>query len=638
MRFKKIIVLIILFGAIPLVKAQTNSSSLFLLDEISEIEKRQNSTLHFTESQITNNYDVHYYRLNLTVNPSIQFISGSVTSYFTPSTNLNKIYFELNSLLNVDSITYRNIKTTFDHQKNQILINQSFSAHKLDSITIFYSGTPPEGASFKTELHQNTPILWTLSEPYGAIDWWPCKQSLTDKADSIDLYITAPKEHKVAGNGTLQSIIKSKNDLITHWKSKYPIAPYLVAIAVTPYAEISFTSQLSKGPLFVQNYVYKEDSANVINQLFVTDTLLRYYDSLIGEYPFMNEKYGHAQFGWGGGMEHQTMSFMSHFGFNLTAHELAHQWFGNKITCGSWSDIWLNEGFATYFAALPLETMYKGLYWNSWKTNYLTRATSNNEKSIYVLDTSNFARIFDSSLSYAKGAYVLHMLRHQIGDSTFFRGIKSYISDPNLTYKTALTTDFFHHIEIVADTNLSLFMNQWIYGIGYPSFNLEWNQYNNLLSINLQETTSSSTTPFFNIKVPVLLLGEKDSLWLFINQNTNQVQFQKKVPFKITHVLIDPEMNIISKGNFVMKKETKKTLTLYPNPSNNTMHIIPDQDSNPINAYYIYNATGKLIESKTSLRLTEMFDIDVTTLPQGNYQIHFTSGNNKITKGFIIAK
>jgi aminopeptidase N len=453
------------------------------------------------------------------------------------------------------------------------------------------------------------------------------------------MYVTAPRENKVAGVGNLISEITHGNLLTTYWKSRYPIVPYLVAIAVTPYAEVSFNTSLTTGSLFVQNYVYKEDSASVIDQLLATDVLLRYYDSLIGPYPFMKEKYGHAQFGRGGGMEHQTMSFMTHFGFALNAHEMAHQWFGDKITCGSWSDIWLNEGFATYFAGLPLETMYNGDYWMDWKKRYLERATQEPDGSVYVEDTTDVGRIFNPYLSYAKGGYVLHMLRSQIGDSSFFAGIKSYANDPKLSYKTALTGDLFRHMEQSSGIDLSVYKNQWIYGKGFPSYNLEWEQSGLELQFRLSQTTSDASIPFFYIKVPILLQGEHgEQYWITINPETNGQEFRFTVPFQVVKVNIDPNLDIISKANFVINTASLTDVHIYPNPAVNFLSIAPGGDFKRVTGYQIISSDGKIIQQTSGLNNSFSWTINLETCSHGTYIIIIYSDEKSITKGFVVTR
>ncbi len=620
---------------------QVTTSNIFDFEEIIEFEKSQSDFNSFTETQNANQYNVTYYRLDLSVDPDTLYISGNVTIFFIPNQDVSSIVFDLNSLLTIDSITYKNTLTTFTHLENIITVDANFAENILDSITIFYHGQPPLiEASFKAEHHNGIPIIWTLSEPYGAKDWWPCKQSLTDKADSVDMYVTAPSEHKVAGNGNLISEINNGDSTITtYWKNRYPIVPYLVALAVTPYAEFSFYSNLQEGALLVQNYIYKEDSAAVINQLLTTDTLLQFYDSVIGPYPFMNEKYGHAQFGRGGGMEHQTMSFMSHFRFGLNAHELAHQWFGDKITCGSWQDIWLNEGFATYFAGLPLETMYEGSEWNNWKKTFLNRTISQPNGSVFVDDTTLVSRIFDPTLSYAKGGYILHMLRKQIGDDPFFKGIQAYISDPELIYKTAVTSDFFNHIENQTGTDLSTFINQWIYGQGFPSYNLEWNQVGNELKLKLAQTTSDPSIPFFFLDVPILVEGENgDSLWLKISHIENHQKENIVVPFNVSKISIDPNLDLISKANFVINTSSFSDINIFPNPGVDFINVAPGGEFERITSYTIYSADGKVMESAKNVNYTNEWCINTSQWADGNYQMVLFSKEKSTTKGLVILR
>ena len=302
-------------------------------DEISSIEKKgvilNSKSLR---SLVTNNYDLKYNRCEWQIDPAINYIKGAVTFFFEPLVNnFNQIQFDLSDSLTVDSVKYHSTSLTFAHLTGdllQITLNTTIPINTLDSLTIYYQGVPAGSGfgSFVHSTHSGTPIIWTLSEPFGAKDWWPCKNDLIDKSDSIDVIVTVPQGNRVASNGVLISETPSGSNVIFHWKTRYAIASYLVAIGVTNYVQYSNYVPLPAGDsLLVLNYVYPEDLVPAQSQTPDIINVIKLYDSLTIQYPFAKEKYGHCEFGWGGGMEHQTMSFVVNFGHSLIAHECAHQ-------------------------------------------------------------------------------------------------------------------------------------------------------------------------------------------------------------------------------------------------------------------------------------------------------------------------
>jgi len=349
------------------------------LNEIRESEAKSALRAMSIQANLnTGDYDVKYHRLEFDVDPSSAFLSGEVTTYFEAKSNLSTVTFDLADNMTVSQILQRGNPLTFTQNTNDELIITLPTVQNtgvLDSLTISYSGNPISSGfgSYEQTTHNGDPIIWTLSEPYGAKGWWPCKQDLNDKIDNIDVYIKTPQynpsneAYVAVSNGLEQSQINVGTDKITHFKHTYPIPAYLIAIAVTNYEVYSHTVTNNGNPFEIVNYVYPENLISAQSSTGITVDIMNLFTNLFEEYPYAEEKYGHAQFGWGGGMEHTTVSFMGSFNRNLIAHELAHQWFGDKITCGSWKDIWLNEGFATYLSGLVIENLDSNADFTNWK-------------------------------------------------------------------------------------------------------------------------------------------------------------------------------------------------------------------------------------------------------------------------------
>ena len=433
----------------------------------------------------TGNYDVKYHKLEFTVDPSVASISGIVTTHFEAKENMTEVTFDLADNMTVSQVLQNGNTLTYTQNSDDelvITLGQTLNIGETGIVEITYSGNPISSGfgSFAQTTHNSDPIIWTLSEPYGAKGWWPCKQDLNDKIENIDVYITTPQfnsqseEYIAVSNGVEQSQTVNGSNKTTHYKHEFPIPAYLIAIAATNYEVYSHTVANNGNPFEIVNYVYPESLTTAQASTEVTVDIMDLFSEKFEEYPYASEKYGHAQFGWGGGMEHTTVSFMGNFSRGLIAHELAHQWFGDKITCGSWKDIWLNEGFATYLSGLVIEDFDGEASFTSWKQTRVNSITSQPDGAVYLSDsdTTSVGRIFSSRLSYNKGSMVLHMLRKKVGDDDFYQGMQDYLSDTNLAFDYAKTPDYVAKMETASGTDLTEFFSDWVYNQGYPSYTI----------------------------------------------------------------------------------------------------------------------------------------------------------------------
>ncbi len=641
-----------IFAAILASNAQSGDEHFHKdLHEIADAERRNHTNLiNFRSSPFTDNYDLKYHRLEWTIDPAVLYISGAVTSYFEAKTvGFQEVNFDLVKELTVSEVLHQGQPLSFIHHDDdrlQIFLPVALSAGQLDSVTVIYAGAPPQTGfgSFNKATHAGTPILWTLSEPYGARDWWPCKQDLTDKIDSIDVLVRTPEAYRVASNGLLMSETPVGTDKIYHWKHRYPIPTYLIAIAVTNYAVYSDYVPVPNGnPIEVLNYVYPEFLTNAQSQTTATVQVMQLYNELFGLYPFANEKYGHAQFGWGGGMEHQTMSFMGGFSFSLQAHELAHQWFGDKVTCGSWEDIWLNEGFATYLTGLTYENGLGTQNWYNWLQSTFTQITNAPDGSVWVNDTSSVNRIFSSRLTYSKGAMLLHMLRWKLGDEDFFQGVRDYLNHPDQAYEYALTQDLKGHLEAQSGQDLTEFLDDWFYGQGHPSYQIQWGQGSGgTLQVTIGQTTSHPSVDFYEMPVPIRFFGQNGDTTLVFDHVASGQQFSVALPFEVETAVFDPELWILSNNNTVTEVVVsteeadllRQSLRIFPNPVQEDLNISFDWNRLP-DAVVLYDAQGKRIQTVSPQN--NPVSIGMKDQPAGLYVVEIRVGGvvirEKVVKG-----
>ncbi len=601
----------------------------------------KSNTLTIDQINQTEKYDVNFYNLDLALSNLSTTISGTVEIHATSIQYLDSILFELYNTLTISEIRLNGAPTNFKRKANYVKVISNLAPNSTFILSIDYNGIPPSngtnpmggaGLTSKTDTKYNKQVTASLSEPYSAYEWWPCKQSLTDKADSCQVKITVPTTCKAGSNGILHKIVELGNGTSRYeWKHKHPIDYYLISVAVAEYTDYSiYTNQIDNTPpILIQNYIY--DDPNCLldwkSNINATANYIELFSKLFGIYPFYNEKYGHCMAPIGGGMEHQTMTTQSTFDKNLTAHELGHQWFGDNVTCGSWADIWVNEGFATYSQFLMLEHLYP----NERKyqmEQYHNKVLEDIVGTVYIKkDTLNPKRVFDYRLTYAKGASIIHTFRFIMNnDSLFFKALHNY--QIQFKGKTATGLDVKKCFEDVSGIDFTNAFNEWYFGEGHPSYKIRWNSIGTDLSLEISQYPSYLyTTPKFTNPLEISFNRENksDTTVRFNINNLNNLYLIPKIG-KITNIKqIDPNDWIINNNDTIIRDpwfEVFPSTILYeqnliiisPNPTSGFLNIIAKSPG--LHHIILTDSKGKTIYENDFIK---DIDFDISKMSAGVY-------------------
>jgi len=605
-----------------------------------------------TSSEASGWFDVTYDSLALDVDAHTAYLKGAVTiAGICRQDGSRQLTLDLSNAMHIDSVHVNGVRTSCVQAANSftIALDRSYQSGEILSATVFYEGVPVASGfgSIVFSSHAGVPWIFTLSEPYGAKDWWPCKNDPSDKADSADILITCDSAYRVGSQGVLVSVVNLGNGKsIYHWRERYPIASYLISIAISNYVQFSNWYRYSAtDSMEVLNYVLPEDYAAALQNLPRVIDMLSIYSSLYGQYPFIKEKYGHSEFALGG-MEHQTMTSISTFQENVVSHELAHQWFGDMITCRTWSDLWLNEAFAQYSSALYLEKEYGvNSYWDYINTQIHSGLSAPGE--IGAPDTSTAGSLFNNPLIYCKGASVLHMLRHLLGDSTFFRALRAYANDPQLIYSTASTQDFERVCETVSGKNLGYFFREWIYGEGFPDYQYSWNWKStgssHILTIDITQPANRANPAFFTMPIDVRITMNGIDTTVTVFNNAPTQSFTIQCPSEPTSVVLDPDGWIL-KLTFLASNIPPTELALdqnYPNPFNSGTKIKYSLPKLEQVSLRIYDMLGRrivlLVDTK---QMPGFYEVEWSPggLASGVYICRLVAGDSRIQKKMILLR
>ncbi len=596
-------------------------------------------------------YDVKYYHLDLEADNTSTFIKGNTEiGAVSVITTLNSFVVELIDELTVDSVLTGSTSLDFTHSNELITVNMGYPvpAGEFFRVKIFYHGTVPASGFFSgmtsdIDIDWGNSVTWTLSEPFNAKDWFPCKQDLKDKADSVMIDITVPDSLMAGSNGKLVNTVSVEYGKTRYeWRSYYPTDYYLISISVADYQDYSIYAHPEdlNDSILIQNFIY--DNITYLQQnkdlIDETATLIELFSDLYSMYPFANEKYGHCVAPMGGAMEHQTMTTIDNFSFYLVAHELGHQWFGDNVTCATWQDIWINEGFASYTEYLAYQNLVSQAYADGWMDSAHDWAMSLPDGSVYIpLDeATSVSRIFSNALSYKKGAALVHMIRFELdNDSLFFSTLRKFQNQ--FADSVATGDDFRGVLEDISGDDFSWFFDQWYYGSGFPGFDIEWSRDEDTVCIRSTITPSSTGTPSFKTSIEFKLNYQGGDTTIRVFQDQNIQTFNTYVPHDITSLEVDPDnwiLNDVSSINYIpeYKEFEKRNIRVFPNPFSTNLTVIFLENSGH-REISVLDLSGK--EFIKIITEQNELTIEGGHLPAGLYFLYIREDNKSLVKKIV---
>lgn len=600
------------------------------------------------------NYDIKFTKINIETDNTSDYIDAfAIIEAEVTAEILDTFCIELSSAMVVDSVFFDNNFIDFTHTNNEIkiyldvpvLLGNSFS------FAVYYSGFGNDNNNYAGGLHHISGeslfnyehLTYSFTQPFGANLWFPCKQILSDKIDSLHIFVTTNSSYKVSSNGILTNTVNLANNKTRfEWKTNYPIAYYLVAFNIFNYSEYNFYTYPVgfEDSVFIQNFMVDEfHISEMQNELDKTHDAMNLFCNLLDFYPFKSEKYGHSIWGRGFGMEHQTITSMPYeIDFRRLSHELSHQWFGNSVTCGTWRDIWLNEGFATYFDYLALKLLVSNSTGEERMQYYHTKAMTNGYGSVYVPeeDENNASRIFNYNLSYCKAASVVKMLRFELqNDELFWQTLRNYLSE--FKDSTAVTQDFKNILEETTGNNFDYFFEQWIYGEGYPIYYGDWYQENDTLIINVNQFASFPiTTSFFKMLMQYQInYAGGDTLILLEQEQRNQT-FKLFMPYPVDNIIIDPNNETLNRDYGIVAgtlENEKINYKIYPNPFSDEFKILISGTNFSENYITLYDITGNIILD--DIFTGQEYIVNTSKLKTGIYYIKIKSKTEIYTQKIV---
>ena len=589
-------------------------------------------------------YDIQYTRLEIqSENNSTEIQGTAIIRAKVLEGPLSEFCIELYSGMTVESLSFNGIEKTFTHENEEIILSldPSLPEGTCFELSISYQGDGnmpngyTEGLSYLSDMQYSNPgpISYTCTYPYSAHTWFPCKQVLSDKIDSLDIYVTTPSTYTVSSNGRLKNKVDLGNGYTRfEWESRHPIVYYLVVMNIYDYKQYNFYVHPDRwsDSILIQNFLLDNDHIEDMKaELDKTHEAMNLFCTLFGPYPFRDEKYGHSIWGKSYGMEHQTLTSMPvNIDFRRLSHELSHQWFGNMVSCATWQDIWLNEGFASYFDQLALRKLVSESEGKARMDYYHARALTQDEGSIYIPeeDADDGDRIFYYRLTYCKAATVVQMLRHEIGnDALFWQTLGAYLDE--FRDSTATTNDLNRVVNETTGKDFTWFFDQWIYGHGYPTYSGTWYQKNDTLTMKINQSTSRpGYTPFFRMNMPYKLHFSQGDTLIHLEQTQRNQVFRIPLSKDVRAIFIDPENVVLNKNGALSEIDVSGTqvvqgpvFSAYPNPFTHQLKISLDSRKGMLNTISVFDLRGRELLREQSYE--NEFLLNTSMLEPGIYFI-----------------
>ena len=606
----------------------------------------KSNSLTVSQIQESDQYDVHFYALDVALDNLSTDIAGTGEIHGTANVALDSVLFELFQSFNISEIRLDGAPTPYSRVGSAIKVPVNLAQGGSFIISIDYDGTPPTastnplgGAGMTNDSSPTwgNQVTWSLSEPFSAYEWWPCKQSLRDKADSCQMHLTVPSTCKAGSNGVLENVVDLGNGTSRYeWMHRHAIDYYLISLSVAQYVDYTVFANPtgSVNPVPIQNYIYDNPGTliNFQNDIDETVDFIELFADLFGPYPFQDEKYGHCMAPLSGGMEHQTMTTQGFFNKGLTSHELGHQWWGDNVTCASWADIWVNEGFASYSEYLMLENLYP-----SETTTHMfdihDNVMSQNGGSTYCLDSLNSNRIFSGRLTYDKGAAIIHTFRYIMNnDSLFFLALHNIQS--NYGDGTLIGLDIRDEFQAVSGIDFTAAFDEWYFGEGFPTYSAAWNLVGNDILVEVTQSTSSTTPTFTNpVDLRFTRFGTTDTI-VRVNISANYNSFVISGISNVANLThIDRDNWIINQTGTITNDPTLTVtipsieanyFSVYPNPSNGEFNIsVVNNDDHEL---VVLDTKGRIVHEAT---ITSTYAMDLSGLDAGYYIVYLSSENGE---------